>query len=54
MKVVAAVLILGTLSFAGCVRVVESDTTPPGPPTGLQTFTGDKLYRAHVERESRT
>ena len=43
MKTQALALALSSILLAGCVHMIEPDTIPPSPPTGLTTSTGDNF-----------
>ena len=43
MKTIGLILALSSILLAGCVNVLEPDRTPPSPPTGLRTATGDNF-----------
>jgi fibronectin type 3 domain-containing protein len=43
MKAIAPIVIVASLLFTGCERILLPDQLPPGPPTGLWTSTGDNF-----------
>ena len=44
MKPAVFILILSSLAFAGCLHdAISPDVTPPAPPSGLSTATGDNF-----------